>query len=124
MFVKKNDQVVVLTGADKKKKGKVLVVNPDDNRVIVEGVKIQAKHTKPRGQTPGGIKKSEGAIDASNVQVICPECGLPTRPSYKEGAEGKKMRVCKKCGKSLDKRVSEKKEKKDKKERKSKKEDA
>jgi large subunit ribosomal protein L24 len=118
MFVKKNDQVVVLSGADKNKKGKVLEVSPTAGKVIVEGVRIQAKHVKPKSaQKSGGIQKREGAIEASNVQVICPECSKPTRVGHQDGAEGKKIRVCKKCGKSLDKKekTTDKKDKKEKK---------
>lgn len=104
MNIKKNDQVIVLTGEDKKKKGKVLEVKASENKVIVEGVKIQSKHVKPRSaQQAGGIQKAEGAIDASNVMVICPDCGKPTKVAHDVTADGKKIRVCKKCSKSLDK---------------------
>jgi large subunit ribosomal protein L24 len=104
MFVKKNDTVIVLSGADKGKKGKVLEVDQTNNRVIVEGVRVQAHHKKPKKQgEPGGIQKTEGPIDASNVQVICPACDAPTRLSVSISADGKKSRVCKKCGKSVDK---------------------
>jgi large subunit ribosomal protein L24 len=119
MFVKKNDTVIVLAGADKKKKGKVLEVDADAGRLVVEGVNIRSKHVKAKNaQAVGGIQKSEGTIDASNVQVICPECNAAARVGYKVNADGKKYRVCQKCGKSVDKRASA--DKKEKKERKSK----
>jgi large subunit ribosomal protein L24 len=104
MTVKKNDQVVVLAGADKNKRGKVLEVDKASGRVVVEGVRIQSHHKKPKkaGQA-GGIQKTEGPVDASNVQLICPECGAATRVSAAVGEDGKKVRLCKKCGKSVDK---------------------
>ena len=105
MKVKKNDNVVVLTGKDKKKTGKVLAVMPKANRVIVEGVNVQSKSRKARSANETSqIIKREGAIDASNVLVICPVCNKAVRVSYAE-VDGKKVRVCKKCGASLDVKV-------------------
>lgn len=105
LFVKKGDNVVVLSGEDNGKKGKILVVMPKANRVIVEGVNIVSRHTKPRSaQAAGGIVKKEAAINASNVQILCPSCDKPTRVGFSVGADGKKVRVCKhaNCGKTLD----------------------
>ncbi len=102
MKVKKNDNVVVLTGKDKKKTGKVLAVMPKANRVVVEGVNVQSKSKKARSANETSqIIKREGAIDASNVLVICPVCNKATRVAHAE-VDGKKVRVCKKCGASLD----------------------
>ena len=102
MKVKKNDNVVVLTGKDKKKTGKVLAVMPKANKVVVEGVNVQSKSKKARSANETSqIIKKEGAIDASNVLVICPVCDKATRVAHAE-VEGKKVRVCKKCGASLD----------------------
>ena len=102
MKVKKNDNVVVITGKDVKKTGKVLAVMPKANRVIVEGVNVQSKSRKARSaQETSQIIKKEGPIDASNVLVICPVCGKATRVGH-DVVDGKKVRVCKKCGKSLD----------------------
>ncbi len=99
MNIKKNDNVMVITGKDKGKKGKVLVAYPQDNRVIVEGANIATHHTKPKKQgEPGGIIKREAAIDVSNVMVICPKCGKPVRTGSKVLDDGKKVRVCRKCG--------------------------
>lgn len=102
LHVKKGDNVLVLAGKDKGKTGKVLQASPKSGRVVVEGVNIITKHNKPRSaQVPGGIEKTNGTIDVSNVQVICPKCGKATRIGAGED-EGKKVRVCKKCGASLD----------------------
>ena len=102
MKVKKNDNVVVITGKDVKKTGKVLAVMPKANRIVVEGVNVQSKSRKARSaQETSQIIKREGPIDASNVLVICPACGKATRVGHAV-IEDKKVRVCKKCGKSLD----------------------
>ena len=115
--IKKGDLVQVITGAtqerggDRGKQGKVLDVLADKNRVIVEGVNMVTRHQKARNaMQPGGIVKKEAAIDASNVMLICPKCGKPTRVSHKVNvavdANGKKnrtmVRVCKKCGADID----------------------
>lgn len=102
MKVKKNDTVVVLTGKDVKKVGKVLSAMPKTNKIIVEGVNVQEKNRKARTAQETSTKvKVEGPIDASNVLVICATCGKATRVGYGE-VDGKKVRICKKCGASLD----------------------
>jgi len=112
MNIKRNDNVVVLAGKDKGKTGKVLVVNPSDNSAVVQGVNIVCKNQKPRkAGDKGGIMKREGKVDASNLQVICPNCGKATRIAHSE-ENGKKFRQCKKCGASLDKVVAKKEVKK------------
>ena len=99
MSIRKDDTVIVLNGKDKGKKGKVLKVIPGEGKVVVEGVNMVTKHKKPRSQTDqGGIVKMEGAIYACKVQRVCPKCDKPTRPAHKILADGKKVRVCKKCG--------------------------
>ena len=101
MKIKTNDTVIVLSGKDKGKKGKVLKALPSENKVIVEGVSIAACHTKPRKQgEEGGITQREAAIYASKVQVVCPKCGKGTRVAYVI-KDGKKARTCKKCGAEL-----------------------
>ena len=101
MFVRKDDKVVVLSGRDKGKEGKVLTAMPKDNKVIVEGVNVASRHMKPRKQgEQGGIIKMETPIYACKVMVVCPKCGKPTRVAHKI-ADGKKSRVCKKCGAEL-----------------------
>lgn len=103
MEVKKGDNVVVIAGKDKGKKGKVLETSPKSSKVVVEGINIVSKHKKPRSaQDKGGIIKQTNPIDSSNVMVVCPVCDKATRVSHKI-VDGKKVRVCKKCGASLDK---------------------
>lgn len=105
LFVKKGDTVKMLAGKNKGKTGKILSVDPEANRVVVDGLNIIVKHVKPRGaQNPGGLQKVPGGVDASNVQIVCPTCGKTTRVAHSE-ADGKKIRVCKKCGASLDVKV-------------------
>ncbi len=98
MNVKKNDTVVVLSGKDKGKQGKVLSVDPKAGKVIVEKINVASRHTKPRKQgEEGGILKKETPLYASKVMTVCPKCSKPTRVAHKvEG--GKKVRVCKHCG--------------------------
>ena len=109
MKVKKNDTVLVLTGKDNGKTGKVLRALPGDNRVVVDGVNVQKKHKKARSaQETSGIVEQAGPIDASNVLVICPVCGKATRVAHAV-VDGKKVRVCKKCGKPLDVKAEAKK---------------
>ena len=92
MQIKSGDTVMVISGADAGKKGKVQKAFPETGRVIVEGVNIVKKHQKPRGQgVPGGIVEREAAINVSNVMIVCPKCGKPTRVGHKfnEGASAK-----------------------------------
>ena len=101
MNIRKDDKVVVISGKDKGKEGKVLVSNPMAGKLIVEGVNVATKHQKPRKQgEEGGIIKVETPIYASKVMVVCPKCGKPTRVAHKVEAD-KKVRVCKKCGAEL-----------------------
>jgi large subunit ribosomal protein L24 len=99
--VKKGDRVKVISGDDRGKIGKVIRVFPDRQRVLVEGVNIVTKHQRPTQtvREPGIIKK-EAPIHWSNVRVICPECGVPTRIGF-TWVEGQKLRQCKKCGASF-----------------------
>ena len=97
--IKKDDLVVVLSGKDKGKQGKVLSVIPSESKVVVEGVNVATKHKKATSQTEqGGIVKKEAPIYACKVQRVCPKCNKPTRTAHKLLADGKKDRVCKKCG--------------------------
>jgi large subunit ribosomal protein L24 len=102
MKVKKNDTVLVITGKDAGKTAKVLTALPQANKVIVDGVNVQKKHKKARSaQEVSSIQNQSGAIDASNVMVVCPVCNKATRVAY--AIEGdKKARICKKCGAVLD----------------------
>lgn len=97
VHVKTNDEVIVINGKDRGKKGKVLQVSPSEGKVIVEGVNVVSKHVKPRAMgEPGGIIKAESALYASKVQLICPKCGRPTRTGSVINSKGKKVRTCKK----------------------------
>ena len=101
MNIKTGDTVKLLTGGAKYrgKTGKVLAVSPKEDKVIVEGINVVSRHTKPRKQgEEGGILKKEAAIYACKVQKVCPKCGKATRPAHKMLADGKKVCVCKKCG--------------------------
>ena len=103
MFVKAKDQVVVLTGKDKGKQGQVTSVAPKAGKLTVEGVAMVTKHQKARAQgQQGGIVHKEAYIDASNVMVVCPKCGKPSRMGHQVLENGKKVRVCKKCGAQID----------------------
>lgn len=102
VHVKTGDTVIVLSGKDKGKKGKVMAVSPKENKVIVEKVNMVKKHVKPRKMgEQGGIIKAEGAMYASKVQLVCPRCNKPTRIGHKVYEDGTKARICKKCGESL-----------------------
>ena len=102
VHVKTGDTVVVLSGKERGKKGKVMAVSPKEGKVIVEKINMVSKHMKPRrmGET-GGIVKAEGAMYASKVQIVCPRCGKPTRVGHKVLQDGTKERICAKCGESL-----------------------
>ena len=102
VHVKTGDTVVVLSGSEKGKKGKIIAVSPKEGKVIIEKVNLVSKHVKPRrmGET-GGIVEAEGAMYASKVQIVCPRCGKPTRIAHKLLEDGSKERICKKCGEAL-----------------------
>jgi len=103
MHVKKGDKVMVITGKDKGKTGVILAAFPKKDRVLVEGINIVKKHTKPNQANPqGGIVSQEAAIHVSNVMPIDPKTGEPTRVGYKF-EDGKKIRIAKKSGEALDK---------------------
>ena len=102
MHLKKDDTVMVISGEDKGKKGKVLEVIPADNKVVVEGVGIVSRHTKPRKQgEAGGIIKKEAAISAAKVMHVCGKCGKTTRIARKALENGKTVRVCKHCNETF-----------------------
>lgn len=104
MNVKTNDTVVVISGKDKGKKGKITKALPKVGKVIVEGVAMVARHQKPRGQgMPGGIIHKEAPIAASKVMLVCQKCDKATRVAHKILEDGSKVRVCKKCGATFDK---------------------
>lgn len=102
--IRKGDRVVVLSGKDKGKKGKVLQALPEKGRVKVEGINIIKKHAKPTQKVPqGGIREMEAALPVSKVMLLCPACNKATRIAKRLTAEGRRVRTCKKCGEALDK---------------------
>lgn len=108
LHIKKGDKVIVLSGDDKGKTGKVLQIFPKENRAIVEGINMVFKHKKPRSaQEAGGITKTEAPIYLSKLQVVCPECGAAARMGFVKAGE-EKSRVCKKCSKAIDTKEAKK----------------
>ena len=102
MNIKKNDTVIVLSGKDKGVKGKVLVAMPKEEKVIVEKVNVATCHTKPRAQgEQGGIVKRETPIRACKVALFCSKCNRGVRVGYQKIADGKKVRICRKCGSEI-----------------------
>jgi large subunit ribosomal protein L24 len=110
--IKKGDSVMVVTGKDAGKRGTVSRVLPNEGRVIVEKVNMIKRHTKPRPAPrksgtqqviPGGVIEREAPLSVSNVQLICPSCGKPSRVGYRVNEDGTKVRVCRACGKDVDK---------------------
>jgi len=103
--IRKNDTVVVTVGKDSGRRGRVLRVLPEGNRLIVEGVNIIKRHTRPNPQknVKGGIVEREASLHASNVQLVCPECNKMTRLGRKVLADGRKVRTCRKCEGVVDK---------------------
>lgn len=106
MRIKREDIVEVISGNDRGARGRVLRVNPKQNRVVVETVNIRKKHQRPmqagRGQVQAGIIQFEAPIDASNVMLVCPQCDKRTRVGIRRDEEGNRIRVCKACGEDID----------------------
>ena len=103
VHVKTTDDVIVISGKDKGAKGKVLAACPKSGRVTGEGGAMGTTHQKSRAQgQPGGIIRKEAAIDASYVMLVCQKCIKPSRAGAKILEDGKKIRVCKKCGQQID----------------------
>jgi large subunit ribosomal protein L24 len=103
--IRKNDTVLVTTGKDRGKKGRVLRLVPEKNRLIVEGVNLIKRHTRPNPakNVKGGVVQREASLHASNVQLVCPECGAQTRVGHKVLEDGRKVRICRKCEGVVDK---------------------
>ncbi len=102
VHVKTGDEVMIMSGKDKGKTGKVLQVSPAEGKVIVEKRNMVTKHVKPRkAGDPSGIVKAEGALYACKVQPVCPKCKKPTRVGHQFDKDGKKIRICRKCGATL-----------------------
>jgi large subunit ribosomal protein L24 len=103
--IRKNDNVLVITGRDRGKRGRVLRVLPGKGRVVVEGVNFIKRHTKanPQKNIKGGVVEREAGLHASNVQIVCPECGAPTRIGSRRLDDGRRVRICRKCKGVVDK---------------------
>lgn len=103
MQIRKNDSVMVISGKERGKTGKVLRVNPKEDAVFIERINVVKRHTKPRGpQQAGGIIEKEASIPASNIMIMCDKCNAPVRIGRKLLTDGKKVRVCRRCGEALD----------------------
>ncbi len=103
MEIRKNDSVMVIAGKERGKTGKVLRVLPDKDAAIIERVNLIKRHSRPRGpQQPGGIVEKEASIHASNLMIMCDKCNAPVRIGRKLLADGKKIRICRRCGEALD----------------------
>jgi len=103
MKIRKNDNVLVITGKDKGKKGKVRFAYPKREKVIVEGVNFIKKHSKARGAVrQAGIIDLEAALDVSNVMFVCDRCGKPARIGFKKLEDGRKVRFCHACGEVIE----------------------
>ncbi len=103
MHVRKGDKVVVLSGKDKGKKGKVISAIPSEGKVVVEGVNVIKKHARASKHVQAGIHDQEAPLNSAKVMVVCPNCQKATRIAKSVMKDGKRARVCKKCGESLDK---------------------
>ena len=107
MKIKKGDQVKVVSGKETGKTGKVLRVEPEGHRVVLERLNMMKKHTKPnpKKNPQGGVIEREAPMDVSNVMLVCPSCGQPTRVGYRVLSDGGKVRVCRRagCAKDIDK---------------------
>ena len=103
MQIRKNDSVMVISGKERGKTGKVLRVNPKEDAVIIERINVVKRHTKPRGpQQAGGIVEKEASIPASNIMIMCDKCNASVRIGKKILTDGNKVRVCRRCGEALD----------------------
>ncbi len=99
MKIKKDDTVLVITGKDKGKKGKVRFAFPEEDRIMVEGVNMIKRHQKAKKQVrQAGIIEREGAISVSDVMLVCAKCNKPTRVGYRVLQDGRKARICRACG--------------------------
>jgi len=101
--IKKGDTVLVTSGRAKGRQGKVLTVDRIRHRVVVEKVNMIKRHVRPSRDSKGGIIEKEGAIHVSNVMLVCPECGKPTRVAVRRLDDGQRLRMCKRCREAVEK---------------------
>ena len=103
MQIRKNDSVMVIAGKERGKTGKVLRVVRDKDALIIERMNLVKRHTRPRGpQQPGGIVEKEAPVHVSNVMIMCDKCNAPVRIGRKTLGDGKKIRICRRCGEALE----------------------
>ena len=103
MKIRKNDTVLVITGKDRGKTGKVRFAYPKDEQILVEGINFIKRHTRARGQVrQAGIIEREAPIRVSNVMLLCNKCNHPARVGFRFLADGKKVRICRSCGEVID----------------------
>jgi large subunit ribosomal protein L24 len=101
--IRKNDSVMVISGKERGKTGKVLRVLPRKDSVLIERVNLVKRHSRPRGpQQPGGIVEKEASIPVSNIMMMCDKCNAPVRIGHKILTDGAKIRICRRCGEALD----------------------
>ena len=102
--IKKNDQVYILSGKDRGKTGRVLIVKPSEKKIVVEGIQMIKRHTRanPQRNVKGGIVEKESPIDISNVALVCKNCGKHTRPKHQLLDDGRHVRTCKKCNSAIE----------------------
>ena len=101
--LRKNDNVMIIAGKERGTTGKVLKVLAEKDRVIIERLNLVKRHTKPRGpQQPGGILEKEASIHMSNLMLMCDRCNAPVRYGHKVLADGKKVRICRRCSETID----------------------
>lgn len=102
MYLRKNDNVQIITGKDRGKKGKVLQVMPQSNKVVVEGMNMMAKNVRPKRMgEKGQVVRYNAPVDASNVQLICSKCNKPVRAGFTRNNDGKKIRICRSCKQNI-----------------------
>jgi large subunit ribosomal protein L24 len=101
LSIKKKDKIVVLSGKNKGKQGEVLKIYLDEMKVVVAKVNFVKRHTKPTQTAPGGIHEKEAPLHLSKVALVCPKCNQPTRPKFDSLSDGKKVRICRKCGEMI-----------------------
>ena len=103
MHIRKNDSVMVISGRERGKTGKVLRVLPKREAVVIERVNMVKRHSRPRGpQQPGGIVEKEASVRVANIMMMCDKCNAPVRVGRKILADGKRIRICRRCGEALD----------------------
>jgi large subunit ribosomal protein L24 len=101
--IRKNDSVIVIKGRERGKTGKVLRVIREKDAVVIERVNLVKRHSRPRGpQQPGGIVEKEAALKAANVMIMCDKCNAPVRVGHKVLADGRKIRICRRCNEALE----------------------